>query len=117
MAAGYPYRNKYGCAAAGRRQKMRPYRFLALLAVLCALTMLAGERIFVIEEIYVSGNERLSTSEIAARSGLKPGMNILKVDKNYAFFYKKCAAGLMWRIFLMGFALLLKRNVLYYRRK
>ena len=62
-------------------QNRRAFRFLLLLAAVCALVILVRGRIYVLREIEVTGNSMRSVSEIAGRSGLRLGMNIFNVDK------------------------------------
>ena len=65
------------------RRKRRGGRFLALLAVLAAASLLITGRIYILKEIVVTGNSQMSAAEIANLSGLQLGTNIFRVDKEY----------------------------------
>lgn len=56
-------------------------RFLALVILLCAASLLIKSRVFTLKEIVIEGNERFSDAEIAAISGLVLGEDTLKIEK------------------------------------
>lgn len=70
--------------AANRRKSYRRRgrgRFLALILLLCAASLLIKSRVFTLKEIVIEGNERFGDAEIAAISGLVLGEDTLKIEK------------------------------------
>ncbi len=66
-------------AAAGQYRRLLV--FALLIAVVSAVIILAQGEEFLLKEIQVTGSTSRSSSEIAAMSGLRLGMNILNVDQ------------------------------------
>lgn len=57
------------------------FKLLAILAILAALTM-GATVFFQLEQVVVSGNSRYTAQEVEAASGLQPGDNLFRMNKN-----------------------------------
>ena len=69
-----------------RRRKNRGrfsflFKVLAIIAILAALTM-GATVFFQLEQVVVSGNSRYTAQEVEAASGLQPGDNLFRMNKN-----------------------------------